>query len=111
MRYINTSSKTIEIKLKLFKLDIPENAKVNSVDALFDGDFNSSFELVPQTKVTNTQKKSATQVYIIGATKGISVVYKNGKTVSYAKSHKIKGQKIKAIKASKKARINELIWK
>ena len=108
-RYINTSHSPVEIKLNQFKFDIPENSKVNAYDAMFDCDFSSFFIANKKQKIIN--KKKAKQVFIIGDTKNISVVYKDGKTVLYSKSHRIKNQRIKSLKLSKETRINEIVWK
>ena len=109
VRYRNKSKSAIEIKLDLFKFDIPEDAKVNSYDAMFDGDLSSFFSSDKEMNVPN-KKKKAKQVFIIGQTTGITVLYRNGKSLPYSKAHTMK-KTIKAVKVPKKLRINEIIWK
>ncbi len=44
-RYVNTSNKAFSIKLKEFKFDVPEDAKVNSRAAMFDNDPTSYYTI------------------------------------------------------------------
>lgn len=48
-RYINTSKDSVTITLNLFKVDVPENATANVIEAVVDGDLYSSYTLAPNT--------------------------------------------------------------
>lgn len=46
-RYINTSDKPVEITLRLFKLDVPEDATANTIASMTDNDLASGYTLDP----------------------------------------------------------------
>ncbi|NQZ60369.1 MAG: beta-N-acetylglucosaminidase domain-containing protein, partial [Lentisphaeraceae bacterium] len=114
MRYINTSKKAIEIKLDHFRYDVPNDAKIDGVENMSDGDINTFYTVKSgDTTIPNKAKPQAKQVYVMGSVEKLSVVYSNGNTVPYAQSHKIKNQTIRAlkVKSSDSLRIREVIWK
>lgn len=66
-RYINTSSETVEIKINQFKLDVPEGARINTLEAAYDGDLFSGFTPAGLDPVTlpNREGKSTARAWLV----------------------------------------------
>ncbi len=66
-RYINTSPDPVELRINQFKLDVPEGARINSPDAVHDGDLLSAYRpqgLDPAT-LPNREAKTAPRAWLL----------------------------------------------
>lgn len=115
MRYINTSQEDVEIKLNLFKFDIPEDAKVNAPESMFDGDLSSfySVDSVNGELIANDSTPDAKQVFVVGSTDAVRVIYADGSTVTYDTAQQISNRVISGIlvQPGQNVRIHEIMWK
>lgn len=78
-RYVNTSGKAFSIKLNEFKFDVPEDAKVNSKAAVFDGDPTSYYTVTTATETFVSPGPAKDAVVLSDAPKCVTVAKEGGK--------------------------------
>ncbi|WP_281257132.1 beta-N-acetylglucosaminidase domain-containing protein [Mangrovibacterium marinum] len=116
VRFQNKSDKTLELKINRFKVDIPENSRINSKQALSDGDLFSYYEFSASTTEYRMQcpdEKSGRQVRIVGETSGIQLVFTDGARAAYDETPQPTSKNIRSIAVethNKPVRIHEIIW-
>ena len=98
-RFVNTSGKAFNMKLKEFKFDVPEDAKANSKGAIFDGD-PLSYYTVKSTETFVSPGPAKDAVVLSDSPKSVSVSKENGKVKVTVKPGK-----------SSPVDIFEILWK
>ncbi|MBQ6704833.1 MAG: beta-N-acetylglucosaminidase domain-containing protein [Opitutales bacterium] len=87
-RYVNTSNKSFSIKLKEFKFDVPEDAKVNSRAAIFDNDPTSYYTIENKTETFVSPGPAKDAVVLSDAPKCVTVSKEGGKVKVTVKPEK-----------------------
>lgn len=114
-RFINHSSALLDVKIELFKLDVPIDARINSREALSDGDFRSFWLLQASKDITVIEAphtKSSSVVYVIGDVHAVTVVYADGTSTPYHEQNE--GNVIRELHIDTSlapASIHEVMWK
>ncbi|WP_430973329.1 beta-N-acetylglucosaminidase domain-containing protein [Sunxiuqinia rutila] len=116
IRFRNKSEEKLELKVNQFKVDVPEDARINSETALSDGDL-FSFYTVPQSSealvIPKPETASGSQVWVVGDTSGVEIIYANGTRVHYSDKTADKSQKITGVRilnSKQPTQLQEIIW-
>ncbi len=116
VRFINQSAEKLELKIELFKVDVPGDARINDQSAMFDGDPFSAYLLqVDKTPLLldAPDNKGANGVYVLGDVDAVTLELGDGSEVRYTEISQFNGVAVKAIKIERGAKpvnIHEIIW-
>ncbi|WP_430811746.1 MULTISPECIES: beta-N-acetylglucosaminidase domain-containing protein [unclassified Carboxylicivirga] len=114
-RLRNTSDSKLEIKIDLFKLDVPGEARVNAPAMMYDGDMDTYFAYQEDEPlvITCPEQSSAHFVYIMGDFEGATVHFTDGSKVAYSKLSNTNDKTIAKISfesVGSTMYIHEVIW-
>lgn len=116
VRFINQSAEKFELKIELFKVDVPGDARINDQSAMYDGDPFSAYQLpVDKTPLLLDApvKMGANGVYVLGDVDAVTLILGDGSEVRYTGISQSNGIAVKAIKIERGAKpvnIHEIIW-
>lgn len=88
VRYINISDNTVALKTDLFKVDIPENSRVNNPGAMTDKMVSSYYKMPVSEESINIsapEDKQVTSVMILGDFANSTVHFVDGSSILYSK--------------------------
>jgi hyaluronoglucosaminidase len=114
-RFSNVSKDRLDVKINMFKLDVPEESRINSEEALYDGDINSVYKVNKGSVhvIGAPGGAGARNVFVVGQTDQVTVVMANGQRIKYG-SFVAGNDVIASIEmdaSSADVVLNEVIWK